>query len=243
MATAGPGKQESTPIVTLDEIKRAQQRLQNVAVRTPLIAARVAHDEAERRDERRLYVKPENLQPVGSFKLRGAYNKIASLTPDERRRGVIAYSSGNHAQGVAYAARALGVRAVIVMPRTAPAIKRASTESMGAGHIVEFTAEQTARTICDGLRTQSVGAIPFAHMQRFVDDVVTVTEEEIREAMRRLAGDPKVVAEPSGAVGVAAFLFHRDQLPRTRMNVAVVSGGNVEPKLLSEILGEPPKPA
>src|SRR5438270_8190921 len=146
MATAGPGKQESTPIVTLDEIKRAQQRLQNVAVRTPLIAARVAHDEAERRDERRLYVKPENLQPVGSFKLRGAYNKIASLTPDERRRGVIAYSSGNHAQGVAYAARALGVRAVIVMPCTAVAIIRSSTESIGAAVVIDGPGREVRHT-------------------------------------------------------------------------------------------------
>ncbi|HZR32079.1 MAG TPA: threonine/serine dehydratase [Terriglobales bacterium] len=326
--------------------------MRDVAVHTPLLLAHLQSQPGSK-EEQLLYLKPENLQPVGSFKLRGAYNKISSLSAEDRSHGVIAYSSGNHAQGVAYAARALGVRAVIVMPRTAPAIKRESTASMGAeivlvgpgseerraraeelakehgyvivppyndesiiagqgtigleiledlpevetvlapvgggglvsgiaaalklsrgsgagqsrngtrirvigvepefasdanasmraGHVVAFTAEQTARTIADGLRTQSVGEIPFNHMRRFVDDVITVTEEEIREAMRRLAGDPKVVAEPSGAVSVAAFLFHRDQLPRTRVNVAVVSGGNVEPKLLSEILGEHHKPA
>src|SRR5205823_10565439 len=80
----------------------------------------------------KLYLKPENLQPIGSFKLRGAYNKIASLSDEERHRAVISYSSGNHAQGVAYAARALGVKALIVMPNNAPAIKREATAALGA---------------------------------------------------------------------------------------------------------------
>ncbi len=84
------------------------------------------------KDDRQLYLKPENLQPIGAFKLRGAYNKIAALSDEERRRGVISYSSGNHAQGVAYAARALGVKAVIVMPSNAPKIKRDATASLGA---------------------------------------------------------------------------------------------------------------
>ena len=83
-------------------------------------------------ERRTLYLKPENLQPIGAFKLRGAYNKIASLSDEERARGVITYSSGNHAQGVAYAARALGTKAVIVMPRNAPAIKREATAALGA---------------------------------------------------------------------------------------------------------------
>ncbi len=81
---------------------------------------------------RSLFLKPENQQPIGAFKLSGAYNKIASLSADERKRGVISYSSGNHAQGVAYAARALGVKAVIVMPNNAPAIKREATAALGA---------------------------------------------------------------------------------------------------------------
>ena len=295
---------------------------------------------------RRLYLKPENLQPVGSFKLRGAYNKIASLSDEERARGVIAYSSGNHAQGVAYAARALGARAVIVMPHTAPKIKRESTAGMSAelvlvgpgsderkakaeelaaehgyvivppyndekiiagqgtigleiledlpeietvlapvgggglvsgiasaiklsgsqngkvkvigvepelaadaaasvraGHVVRFSAEQATRTIADGLRTQSVGEIPFAHIRQYVDDIITVTEDEIQEAMRYLAGNPKLKAEPSGAVSVAAFLFHSDQLPKSRNTVAVISGGNIEPQMLTEILQERTEPA
>lgn len=288
-------------------------------------------------DERRLFLKLENQQPIGSFKLRGAYNKIASLSEEERSRGVITYSSGNHAQGVAYAARTLGVKAIIVMPNNAPAIKRQATASLGAeivivgpgsaerqakaeelaethgyvivppyndekiiagqgtigleiledlpevemvlvpvggggmisgiasaiklsspgtkvlgvepelagdaqatlrsGKLVHFDTEKVTRTIADGLRTQSIGAINFEHIRKYVDDIVTVTEDEIRESVRRLALDPKTIAEPSGAVAVAAFLFHRDQLPSTKLNVAVISGGNIEPKLLQKITG------
>ncbi|HZU43876.1 MAG TPA: threonine/serine dehydratase [Terriglobales bacterium] len=328
------------PAVTLDDIKQAQRRLRDVAVRTQLVEFPLGENTG-----RRLYLKPENLQPVGSFKLRGAYNKIASLSLEERARGVITYSSGNHAQGVAYAARALGVHAVVVMPSNAPAIKRESTESMGAelvfvgpgseerkqkaeelaaqhgyvivppyndkgivagqgtvgleiledlpevelvltplggggltsgtataikisrelnsspgrktylfgvepelaadgrasfeaGHVVQLPAEQTTRTIADGLRTQSVGEIPFSLIRRFVDGIITVSEDEIRDALRRIValGNPKIAAEPSGAVSVAGFLFHRDQLPDTNINVAVISGGNISPDTLAEIL-------
>lgn len=280
-------------------------------------------------------MKLENLQPIGAFKLRGAYNKIASLSEQERVRGVIAYSSGNHAQGVAYAARALGTKAVIVMPANAPAIKLEATAGMGAeivkvgpgsserqkkaeelaeqhgyaiippyndekiiagqgtigleiledvpgvetvlvpvggggmisgvaaaiklsqpsvrligvepalaadaqasfraGRIVNFAAEDVTRTMADGLRTQSIGPINFEHIRSFVDDIVTVSEEEIREAMRRLATNPKTVAEPSGAVAVAGFLFHEKELPRATIHVAVISGGNIEPAMLQDI--------
>src|SRR6202142_823198 len=320
-------------IVTLNDIREAQSRLRGVAVRTKLIPSHI-HD-AEKTDSRRLYLKPENLQPIGSFKLRGAYNKVASLSEEERRHGVITYSSGNHAQGVAYAARAMGVRAVIVMPQNAPAVKREATIALGAeiilvgpasserqakaeelaaqhgyvivppyndemiiagqgtmglailedlpevetviapvggggmlsgiatavklskpgvkvigaepelaadaqaslrsGKIVQATAEETTRTLADGLRTQSIGAINFEQIRLYVDDIVTVSEDEIRKAMQRLAKDPKTLAEPSGAVAVAAFLFHRDQLPKTRVNVAVISGGNVEAQMLAEL--------
>src|SRR5262250_1950589 len=99
-------------MVTLADIRAARARIESVAVRTPLIPLAQAGAA--------LYLKPENLQPIGAFKLRGAYNKIASLTSEERARGVITYSSGNHAQGVAYAARALDTQAVIVMPQTVP---------------------------------------------------------------------------------------------------------------------------
>jgi threonine dehydratase len=267
--------------------------------------------------------------------LRGAYNKIASLSPEQRSRGVVTYSSGNHGQGVAYAARALGAKAVIVMPDNAPAIKRDAVAAMGAeivmvgpgsldrqakaeelaakhgyiivppfndeqviagqgtmgleiledlpevetvlvpvggggmlsgvaaaiklskpsakvigvepelaadaqasfraGQIVQSSAEQTSRTMADGLRTQSVGPINFEHIRQYVDDIVTVSEDEIRQAMMWLATNPKTLAEPSGAVAVAGFLFREDELPRTVINVAIISGGNVDPRVLEEI--------
>jgi threonine dehydratase len=316
-------------MVTLAEIRSAQARLNGITVHTRLIG--FDHPESE---NRRLFLKPENQQPIGAFKLRGAYNKIASLSEGDRKRGVVTYSSGNHAQGVAYAARALGVRAVIVMPNNAPSIKRQATAALGAevvlvgpasserqlkaeelaaahgyvivppfndeqiiagqgtmgleiledfpevetvlapvggggmlsgvataiklsepsvkvigvepelagdaqasfraGKIVEFPAEQVSHTIADGLRTQSIGPINFEHIRRYVDDIITVSEEEIRETVRLLAANPDTVAEPSGAVALAGFLFHRDQLPVTKRNVAIISGGNIDPKMLEE---------
>jgi threonine dehydratase len=328
-------------MVTLEDIRAAQRRITGVAVRTPLINVPLIEQKSSPHPELwQLFAKPENLQPIGAFKLRGAYNKIAALTDAERRRGVISYSSGNHAQGVAYAARALGTKAVIVMPGNAPKIKRDGTAALGAeiitvgsgseerkqraeelsaqhgyavvppyndefiiagqgtmgleiledlpevetvlvpvggggmlsgisaaiklaaqhpvkvigvepefaadaqasfraGHIVNWTAEQVTRTLADGLRTQSLGDITFAHIRRFVDDIVTVSEEEIREAVRRLSVNPKLAAEPSGAVAVAAFLFHRKELPRTSRNVAILSGGNIDPAVLREIQSNP----
>ena len=97
-------------MVSLHDILAAQTLLHGIAVRTPLL------EWTGVTAKRKLFLKLENLQPIGAFKLRGAYNKVASLSDEERRRGVVSYSSGNHGQGVAYAARALGVKAVIVMP-------------------------------------------------------------------------------------------------------------------------------
>jgi threonine dehydratase len=286
-------------------------------------------------ERRKLLLKPENQQPIGAFKLRGAYNKIAGLSEAERKRGVISYSSGNHAQGVAYAARALGVRSVIVMPNNAPEIKRKATAALGAeivlvgpgseerkikaeqlatehgyvivppyndewiiagqgtigleiledlpdvetvlvpvggggmasgvataiklskpsvnvigvepelaadaqaslraGKIVELSAGDVTRTLADGLRTQSIGPINFEHIKRYVDDIITVSETEIRQAMQLLARNKNTIAEPSGAVAVAGFLFHEHELPKTQVNVAVISGGNIEPAMLEEM--------
>jgi threonine dehydratase len=318
-----------TGMVTIADIQSARSRLRGITVHTPLIEFN--HPES---DSCKLFLKLENQQPIGAFKLRGAYNKISSLSEEERSRGVITYSSGNHAQGVAYAARALGVKAVIVMPENAPAIKREATAALGAeivfvgpagserqrkaeelaaqhgyvmvppyndeqiiagqgtigleiledlpevetvlapvggggmisgvataiklskpsvkvigvepelaadaqaslraGKVVQFPAEEVLSTVADGLRAQSIGAINFEHIRRYVDDIVTVTEGEIREAVRLLAKNPNTVAEPSGAVSVAGFLFHRGQLPKTKINVAIISGGNIDPKMLEE---------
>ena len=141
-----------TLIVTLNDIREAQTRLRGVAVRTKLIPSHI-HD-SDTTDSRRLYLKPENLQPIGSFKLRGAYNKVASLSEEERRHGVITYSSGNHAQGVAYAARAMGVKAVIVMPRNAPAIKREATIALGAEIILVGPASSERQAKAEELAAQ-----------------------------------------------------------------------------------------
>ena len=324
-------------LVTLAEIRAAAARIAHIAIQTPLIRAQFpglsGHGQSQE-----IYLKAESLQPIGAFKIRGAANKILQLTPEQIARGVITYSSGNHAQGVAYAAREVGAKAVIVMPSNAPAIKRAATLAMGAevvdvgvasserlaksdelvrehgyivippydddqiiagqatcgleiigslpdvdlvltpvsgggllsgvaaavkllsprtlvygvepelagdtaesfrtGEIVTWPAELTSRTIADGLRTQSVGQRNFAHIQAFVDGIVTVTEDEIRAAMRAIVAATRLVPEPSGAVAAAALLFHPNQLPDYRTAAAVVSGGNVDPALLAQILTE-----
>src|SRR3712207_130715 len=113
-------------MITLEDIRLAQRRVRGVALRTPLVPCPYGEE------DHALYFKAENLQPTGAFKLRGAYNKISSLALEERSRGVVAHSSGNHAQAVAYAARSLGVRAVIVMPRGAARVKLDATAAFGA---------------------------------------------------------------------------------------------------------------
>jgi len=325
------------PLVTVEEIRAAAVRIANIAIRTPLIRAPFPGLSGYGM-AKEIYLKAESLQPIGAFKIRGAANKILQLTPAEIERGVITYSSGNHAQGVAYAAREVGAKAVIVMPSNAPAIKRAATLALGAeivdvgvasserlaksdelvrehgyvvippyddaqiiagqatcgleiveelpnvdlvlapvsgggllsgvaaavkqlsprtkaygvepelaadtsesflaGSIVTWPAELTSRTLADGLRTQSVGERNFAHIQAFVDGIITVSEVEIRAAMRAIVAATRLVPEPSGAVAAAALLFHASELPAYSTAVAVVSGGNVDPALLAQILNE-----
>ena len=325
------------PLVSIADIRAAAARIAHIAVKTPLVEASFPGLSGHGTNKR-IWLKAESLQPIGAFKIRGAANKILQLSAEEIARGVITYSSGNHAQGVAYAAREVGAKAVIVMPSNAPAIKRAATLALGAevvdvgvasnerlakaeelvrehgyvvvppyddeqiiagqatcgleiieelpdvdlvlapvsgggllsgvaaavkqlrpqakvfgvepelagdtaesfrtGQIVTWSAERTSRTIADGLRTQSVGQRNFAHIQAFVDGIVTVTEQEIRAAMRAIVAVTRLVPEPSGAVAAAALLFHAAELPAYRKAVAVVSGGNVAPELLAEVLSE-----
>jgi threonine dehydratase len=116
-----------------------------------------------------------------------------------------------------------------------PELAADAQASLRAGHIVAWPPEQVSRTIADGLRAQSIGAINFEHIRAYVDAIVTVTENEIREALHALTANPKTIAEPSGAVAAAAFLFHANDLPQTTINVAVISGGNIDPKLLAEL--------
>jgi threonine dehydratase len=332
MTTSAIDSLASDSLVSLDEIRAAAARIAGIAVKTPLVRAPYPGVAGE------VWLKAESLQPIGSFKLRGALNRILQLTPAEISRGVITYSSGNHAQGVAFAARAVGAKAVIVMPSNAPAIKRAATLALGAeivevgvasserlaksaelvekhgyivippyddeaviagqatcgleiveslpdvdlvlspvsgggllsgvaaavrqlkpdavvvgvepelaadatesfrtGKIVTWPAELTSRTIADGLRTQSLGVRNFAHIQAFVDRIINVTEAEIRAAMRAIVATTRLVPEPSGAVTTAALMFHAHELPPYKKAVAIVSGGNVAPEMLADVLLE-----
>jgi threonine dehydratase len=335
-------------LITLADIQAAALRIAPAAIRTPLVRLDPARLRAAGfTSPAEIYLKDESAQPIGSFKLRGAYNAIAQLSPDQLRRGVITYSSGNHAQGVAYAARALGSKAVIVMPSNAPRIKREATlalgaevvevgpasterklraEALAAAHgytiippyddpaiiagqatcgleilaqlpdvdlilspvsgggllsgvatavklaspslipnpcplipavygcepalaadahasfttrtLTEWAAADTSRTLCDGLRTQSLGTLNFAHILRFVDGIVTITEAEIRLATHLILAAADIVAEPSGAITLAAALFHSDELPPARKIVAIVSGGNLDPTLRAELESE-----
>ena len=321
--------------VTLAEIQAAARRIAGTAVRTPLIPLNLPNLPFE------LFIKCESAQPIGSFKLRGAFNKVSQLSPEQLSKGVITYSSGNHAQGVAFAARALGAKAVVVMPENAPANKAAATRALGAEvvfvgpastarkakaeelaalhgytiiepynhpHIiagagtcgleivtdlpdvdlvltpvsgggllsgtatsvklaaeaglcnpnvkvfgaepavaadakesfetrtlVEWPASRTASTISDGLRTQSLGQLNFEHILRFVDGIVAVSEEETLAAMRVLLANSDLVPEPSGAVSLAAVLFHAAELPPAKKIAIVLSGGNIDPALLNTL--------
>ncbi|MEX0625054.1 MAG: threonine/serine dehydratase [Chloroflexota bacterium] len=313
-------------LVTVDEIRQAAERIRGVALHTPLL-----------RWDDRTWLKPESLQPVGAFKMRGAYNAVASLTDEERSRGVVTYSSGNHAQAVARAARLLGAHATIVMPEDAPPVKVAGVrrdgaeivvagrtgeerhaialelvardgrvmiepyddrriiagqgtcgleiaedlpavtsvlipvsggglsagiataikalapnarvigvepelaadarESLVTGEIVRWDGSLTTRTMADGLRVEHLGWLPFLHLRRFMDEIVTVSEEQMADAMRQLATRARLVVEASGAAGMAALLSGAAPQPDgDDHRVIVISGGNVDTAAFAEIL-------
>jgi threo-3-hydroxy-L-aspartate ammonia-lyase len=322
--------QASSGLVSLAEIREAARLLASVAVHTPLVPVP--------RLSTGLLVKPESLQPTGSFKLRGAYTAISAGGRQAKERGVVAHSSGNHGHAVAYAAALLGVPAVVVVPSTAPRVKTdaieyygaelvtvaptmsarvAATEELSAKHgyvvippfddrrviagqgtigleiaadcphvdlvlvpisggglisgiaaairaacpraavvgvepelaadardsfrrgeRVAWPAADVQHTIADALRVERVGVLPFAHLREFVTDIVTVTDDEMRTAVRLLARQARLVAEPGGAAATAAWLFHAAELPAASTPVAVLSGGNIDPTLLAAILAE-----
>ena len=322
------GGADDMDLVGLAEIAEAAALLEHVAVRTPLVPVP--------RLQPGLLIKPESLQPTGSFKLRGAYAAIRASGEAARQHGVVAHSSGNHGLAVAYAAALLGVRAAVVVPKTAPKVKTEAIERYGAelvpveptmaartaaaeelaarhgyvmippfddrrviagqgtvgleiiadcpqadlvvvpvsggglisgvaaavrarrpdavvvgvepelaadardslrrGERVGWPAADVQRTIADALRVERVGALPFAHMRALVADIVTVTEDEMVTAVRLLAHQARLIAEPSGAAAVAACLFHAAELPAAGTRVAVLSGGNIDPELLASIL-------
>ena len=282
-----------------------------------------------------MFVKCENLQRIGAFKFRGAYNFLASLAPEDRRRGVVAFSSGNHAQGVALAAQLLGVPATIVMPTDAPAVKLAATRGYGA-EVVHYERERSHReeiaqavaaernatlvppfddanivagagtaalelieeaeildaivvplgggglmggtaiaahgvdpaiaiygvepqagddfaqslakgapvaipvpqTIADGLQTTSPGELTFAIAREHARAVVTVSDDELREAMRFAFERMKMVIEPSGAAALAALLHGRIPGIAGKRVGAIVSGGNIDPARYAELIAD-----
>lgn len=296
--------------------------------RTPVMSSRAFNRAAGRE----VWFKCENFQRAGSFKMRGATNRILALGAEERARGVAAFSSGNHAQAVALAARDAGARAVIVMPEDAPRAKVAATREYGAEvvfydrqrddretvtrdvaarggfvlvppyddyHVMAgqgtcalelledvpdleaivtpcgggglFAGASTAAksvntrlrcfgiepetgddtrqsfltgervtippppTIADGARVQSPGALTFPYVQRNAEDVLTVSDAEIVEAMKFLLFRLKILAEPTGALAVAAALFNKLPANIRRIGV-VISGGNVDPDALARLV-------
>ena len=155
---------EATALVGLDSIRDAARGLRGVAVRTPLLPAPWLEDAAGAADAE-VRLKCEGFQPIGAFKLRGAYTMVARLPEEERARGVITYSSGNHAQAVAFAARAFGVPAVIVMPVNAPAIKVEGTKRLGGEVVQEGTTSEERRALAESIRgeREMVMIPPFDH--------------------------------------------------------------------------------
>jgi threonine dehydratase len=307
-------------MVTFDDVARAAERLEGVAHRTPVMTSRTL-------DERlgaQLFLKCENLQRVGAFKFRGAYNAISGLTPEEKARGVLTYSSGNHAQATALASRLLGVSAKIVMPTNAPAAKLRATRGYGATIVpydpAEAKREEVAeelrkkgrpvlippydhedviagqgtagkelledtddldlllvccggggllsgcalaaralrpgcrvvgvepeagddatrsfktgvlhtvdnpQTIADGARTPYLGKLTFPLVRENVDDMVTVSDDDLVRAMRFVWERMKLVAEPTGVLALAAAMSGKVEVKGQRVGV-LVSGGNVD---------------
>jgi threonine dehydratase len=147
---------------------------------------------------------------------------------------LVPISGGGLIGGVATAVKSLSPNTVVI--GVEPELAGDAAESFRSGRRVTWAADLTYRTIADGLRTTSVGAIPWRQISRYVDDIVTVSEDQIIDAVRRITFDSRLVAEPSGAVAVAAFLHRAESLPRTGRFVAIVSGGNVSPAWLASVL-------
>lgn len=308
----------------ISDIYDAKEVLKDVISKTPIVHATKIHEN--------LWIKAENLQGTGAFKLRGAYNKLSNLTPEEREKGVIAASAGNHAQGVAYSCMKMGIKGTIVMPKTAPLSKIEATRSYGvtvelqgdtfndayeyAKNLQEITGAvfiepfddpyviagqgtigleilekmndvdtvivpigggglisgiaaaikslrpncrvigvqsehapsmkesleqnkmiklENVSTIADGIAVKTPGNLTFELCRQYVDEVVTVSEEEIAAAILTLLEKMKMVAEGAGATSVAAAMFNKIDLENHKC-VAVLSGGNIDVNLLSKII-------
>jgi len=306
-------------MVTLQDILDARARIQDFVLKTPIMTSTTI----DRMMEGKVFFKCENFQRAGAFKFRGAFNTVSQLSSEERKRGVITHSSGNHAQALALAASILGVKATIVMPKNSPRVKIDATRGYGAeivfcentpesrvavcdslikqhgftlvhpyndpriiagagtaavelieevgpldyifapvggGGFLSGTSIATKglctlakviavepanaddafrsfragkifpsvhpNTIADGLRTQ-LGQLTFKIIQEYVDDIITVTEDEIVNAMKFVWERMKLVVEPSGAVSVAGLFKLKDEMKRKNIGV-MISGGNID---------------
>ncbi|WP_408006991.1 threonine/serine dehydratase [Pseudalkalibacillus sp. A8] len=315
-------------IVSLNEIRQARSNLAGVINKTPLQYTKTFSDISDNE----IYLKPENLQKTGSFKIRGAYNKIANLSEEEKNNGVVAFSAGNHGAGTAYAAQQAGIKATVIMPENpVPSKKNAITQlycaeaiEYGTDSIAMFnkalqikeeegramihpfddpftiagqgtiglevleelpeadaiivpvsggglisgiaaavkeikptikvigvntegaTAMYTSRkmgvptevevnTIADGLMAKKPGDLTFAHTQKYVDDLVLVSEEEIANSVAFLAERAKLVVEPSGAAAISAVLHHHTSLSDKKV-IVMVSGGNISFELFQDLI-------
>ncbi len=315
---------------TYEDVAQAAERILGAAHRTPVLTSRTVNEEfgAE------VFFKCENMQRMGAFKFRGGYNALAKFSPEQRRAGVVAFSSGNHAQAIALSAKILGMPATIVMPQDAPAAKVAATRGYGAtvvtydrytedreqigreladkhgltlippydhadviagqgtaakelfeevgpldaffvclggggllsgsalatralspgcmlygvepeagndgqqsfrtGEIVHI---DTPRTIADGAQTQHLGQLTFPIIRRDVNDILTVSDEELVACMRFFAERMKIVVEPTGCLGFAAARRMKDQLKGKKIGV-LISGGNIDLGRFASLIGE-----
>lgn len=314
--------------IGFDDITQAAQRLRGVANRTPVLTSRTANEMTNAQ----LFFKCENFQRMGAFKFRGAYNALAQFSAEQKKLGVCAFSSGNHAQGIALSARILGMPVAIVMPLDSPAVKMAATRGYGAEVITydRYTEDReaigrklsqergmtlippydhahvmagqgtaalellqevgqldtllvclgggglisgcavaakhlnpkirvigvepeagndaqqskragkivkidTPKTIADGAQTQFVGQLTFPVIQELVDDIVTVSDAQLIEAMRFAASRMKMVIEPTGALAMAAAMQGVVDIQGQRVGV-IISGGNVDIAQLAKYL-------
>ncbi len=195
----------SGPLVTIDDIRAAAATLAGITVRTPLLPFG-RPIEGHPQGHPRVWLKPETLQPIGAFKLRGAYTAVASLSPDERARGVVAHSSGNHAQGVARAARILGIRAVVVMPSDAPAVKVAGVRADGAEVVIVGTSSDERVRVSEALADdRGLVLIPAYDDRRIIAGQGTCGLEIVEQLAELGYGDtPFTVLVPIGGGGLAS---------------------------------------
>ncbi|HDN2511905.1 MULTISPECIES: threo-3-hydroxy-L-aspartate ammonia-lyase [Providencia] len=315
---------------TYRDVEAAAKRIAGFAHKTPVLTSTTANKEFGGE----LFFKCENFQRMGAFKFRGAFNALAQFTPEQKKAGVIAFSSGNHAQGIALAAQLLNIPATILMPNDAPAVKVAATQGYGANvvHFDRYTqdrealckqlAEQqgltiippydhphiiagqgtsamelfqevgelealfvclggggllsgcalaarqlspncqvygveplagndaqqsfrqgkivhidTPKTIADGAQTQHLGQYTFEIIKNNVDDIFTVTDEQLIDRMKFYAERLKVVVEPTGCLSYAAALAQKDQFQGKRVGI-IVSGGNVDINRFAELVSQ-----